>query len=168
MNKNFIMGTEGLLVIVSSNALKEKYANEAFDYNFPDGIEDLIKKNTIIAITNSNGDNLVVEFTKGNNIDIASFDRVIEQNLILTDNDELLILSHAEFTMICTKKGDYKLYGFPITFVKSISKGRHLIQIAINDVSDEFEKYNAYFKVTINLTQNIDDSIDNFICELWD
>jgi hypothetical protein len=69
--------------------------------------------------------------------------------------------------MICTKKGDYKLYGFPITFVK-ISKGRHLIQIAVNDVSDEFEKYNAYFKVTINLIQNIDESIDNFICELWD
>jgi uncharacterized Rmd1/YagE family protein len=87
MNTNFIMGTEGVLVIASSNALKEKYENEAFDYNFPDGIQDLIEKNTIIAITNSNGDNLIVEFIIGNNINMASFERVIEQSLILKDND---------------------------------------------------------------------------------
>lgn len=168
MDEKFKMFTEGVLVIASSNSLKEKYALEEFDYNFPDGIQDLIRNKSIIAITNSGGDSLLIDFKVNDEIDITTYDKVIEQNILLLENDELLILSHAEFTSICCKKGDYKVYGWPIKLAKSIPKGQHLVQIAVNDVSEEYEKYNAYFRVTINLKEQSEEKVENFICELCD
>jgi len=167
MKENFKLTTEGVLIIASSNSLKEKYKNEEFNYDFPNGISQLISDNSIIAITNSGGDNLLVEFSLEKEIDITEFDKVIEQSIELSENDELLILSHAEFTMICTKDGDYKNGEcWPIKFSKPIEKGKYLVQIAVIDVEEEFEKYNAYFKVIINLRKKTEELIVNFVCEL--
>ncbi|MCR1026863.1 hypothetical protein NQT66_18735 [Cellulophaga baltica] len=167
MEENFKLTTEGVLIIASSNSLKRKYENDEFDYNFPDGISSLMMDNSIIAITNSGGDNLLVDFILEKDIDITEFDKVIEQSIELSENDELLILSHADFTMICSKDGNYKNEKcWPIKFSNPIEKGKYLVQIAVVDVEEEFEKYNAYFKVTINLMKKTEQLTANFVCEL--
>ncbi|WP_165750546.1 hypothetical protein [Cellulophaga sp. Z1A5H] len=167
MEDNFKLTTEGVLIIASSNSLKEKYKTEEFNYDFPDGLSQLILNNSIIAITNSGGDNLLVEFSLEKELDIIEFDKVIEQSIELSENDVLLILSHAEFTMICNKDGDYKNDKcWPIKFSKPIEKGKYLVQVAVIDVEEEFEKYNAYFKVNINLKKISEVLIPNFVCEL--
>ncbi|MCL5246595.1 hypothetical protein M4I21_12290 [Cellulophaga sp. 20_2_10] len=167
MQDNFKLITEGVLIIASSNSLKRKYKNEEFNYDFPDGISQLIFDNSIIAITNSGGDSLLVEFSMEKEVDIAEFDKVIEQSIELSENDELLILSHAEFTMICRKDGDFRNDKcWPIKFSKSLENGKYLVQIAVMDVEEEFEKYNAYFKVDINLKKISEELTTNFVCEL--
>ena len=121
MQDNFKLITEGVLIIASSNSLKRKYKNEEFNYDFPDGISQLIFDNSIITITNSGGDSLLVEFSMEKELDITEYDKVIEQSIELSENDELLILSHAEFTMICRKDGDFRNDKcWPIKFSKSI------------------------------------------------
>ena len=87
MEDNFKLTTEGVLIIASSNSLKEKYKKEEFNYDFPDGLSQLILNNSIIAITNSGGDNLLVEYSIDKELDIVVFDKVIEQvifHIILT------------------------------------------------------------------------------------
>ncbi len=162
----FKLITEGVLVIASSNSLKKEYENKEFDYNFPAGINELISQNSIIAITNSGGDNIIAEYDTNKEIKYSDYDKVIEQSIEFSDNDELLILSHSEFTMICDKDGNYKNYGFPITFSEPIEKGKYIVEIAVNDVSEEFEVYKAYFKIIINLKPLKGEKIENFICEL--
>ena len=164
--KQFKLITEGVLIIASSNSLKRKYKNEEFDYNFPEGINEMINQNSIIAITNSGGDNIIAEYEINKKIEYYDYDKVIEQSIELSDNDELLILSHSEFTMICDKDGNYKNYGFPITFSEPMKKGKYIVEIAVNDVSEEFEIYKAYFKIIINLKTLTGKKIENFICEL--
>lgn len=165
MEDNFKLTTEGVLIIASSNSLKQKYKTEQFNYDFPDGISQLINDNSIIAITNSGGDSLLVEFSMQKQINITEFDKVIEQSIKLSENDELLILSHAEFTMICDKDGDFKNDKcWPIKFSKSIEKGQYLVQVAVIDVEEEYEKYNAYFKVKINLQKKSVELTENCVC----
>ena len=167
MEDNFKLTTEGVLIIASSNSLKEKYKTDEFNYDFPDGLSQLILNNSIIAITNSGGDNLLVEFSLEKELDIIEFDKIIEQSIELSENDELLILSHTEFTMICDNDGDYKNdNSWPIKFSKPIEKGKFQVQIAVIDVEEEFEKYNAYFKVNINLKKISEVLTTNFVCEL--
>ncbi|QWX85603.1 hypothetical protein H0I23_08175 [Cellulophaga sp. HaHaR_3_176] len=167
MVDNFKLTTEGVLIIASSNSLKRKYENEEFEYDFPDGINPLMMDNSIIAITNSGGDNLLVNFLLEKHIDVTKFDKVIEQSIELSEIDELLILSHTDFTMICSKDGNYKNEKcWPIKFSNPIEKGKYLVQIAIIDVEEDFEKYNAYFKVTINLIKKTEQLTPNFVCEL--
>lgn len=164
--EEFKFSTEGVLIIASSNALKRKYSNEEFDYNFPEGINELISQNSIIAITNSGGDNIIGKYSSNQAINYFKFDKVIKQSIELTDDDELLILSHSDFTMICDKDGDYTNYSFPIAFSKQIKQGKYIIEVAVNDVSNDFELYQAYFKVMFNVIKSSTKNIENFICEL--
>lgn len=102
---------EGVLIIASSNQLKNYYAQNDFDYEFPKGIEELVENGFIIAIL----------------ADDESFETVLDFEMDLNKpesfqsgqlktygkDDEILLLNHADFTMICDKhKGDYKDYGW--------------------------------------------------------
>lgn len=152
MNKEFKIITEGVLLICSSKALINEYHNKAFDYNFPGGLAKLLGDNSIIALTTSEGDDLAIETKKGGSLRRSDFDKIIVQVMHFRAGDELLIMSHADFTMICDKGGDYRDYRWPIKYSEKIDPGNYKIEIGITDVSNEFDKYDAYFKLVINLS----------------
>ena len=154
MEKEFMIITEGVLVLASAAALKNKYNTEEFDYDFPNGFSDLLESNSIIALTSSEGDDLIITTLVDSLLQRNEFDKVITQYLNIQKADELLMMSHAEFTMICSRKnGDYTEYGWPIKFRESIEPGFYKIEIGIKDISEYFEKYQAYFDLKINISQ---------------
>jgi len=167
VEKEFKIITEGVLVLASSSALKDKYNFEEFDYDFPNGFSDLSDSNSIIALTTSEGDDLQVIIQSENSLQKSKYDKVITQYLNIQKSDELLILSHAEFIMICNRKnGDYKEYGWPIKFKESIESGQYKVELGIKDVSEEFEKYQAYFVIKINIERTSDTLTPNEVFDI--
>jgi hypothetical protein len=105
--------TEGVLLICSKKGLKKYFADKEFDYNFPEGILPLINNGSVIALTTESSDEIKGEF-----IDIAmneykGYQLAGEQNLYIDEEDEIYVLSHAEFTQICDNhKGDIDAFDF--------------------------------------------------------
>lgn len=142
--------SEGVLVIASSKALITEYKDKKFDYNFPDGISKLLKEHKIIALTTSEGDNLIIEFDNSKDLKLQC-DKEFNQMLKLDMNDELLILSHSEFTQICDKNGDYHNYKWPIQKIEGLSSGTYSVNIKVENLTDRFEEFNAYFRLVIQM-----------------
>src|SRR4051812_18461622 len=90
--------SEGALVLASAKALADEYKNKEFDYDFPEGLSQLLEQNAIIALTTSAGDSLVLEIQEEKLT--GDYDKVITQWIELQPADDILILSHAEFTGI--------------------------------------------------------------------
>ncbi len=157
---------EGVLVIASSKALMSKYSENEFDYNFPGGLAELLKEHQIIALTTNEGDSVNLSVSFNTELNHSNFDNVISQYLSIKSDDELLILNHAEFTMICDDKGNYKDYSSPIQFSKSIPEGFYKINIGIKNTGDEYEKYQAYYIVELNIVSSEITSEPNQILDL--
>lgn len=157
--------TEGVLVFASAQGLFREYKNKAFDYNFPNGLSKLLEQQTIIALTTSEGDDLIIEFVENNTI-LENFDKEIKQVITLSNNDKLLILSHAEFSQICDAHGDSENYPWPIEKIENIEAGKFLVKIKVKNTSNEFEKYEAYFKLTVSLTKIENSEIHNEVIEI--
>ncbi|MBU2997942.1 hypothetical protein KO500_15980 [Cellulophaga baltica] len=152
MQKEFKIITEGVIIIASSESLKHKYKNEEFNYDFPSGFSQLSNSNSLIALTTTEGDDVKVVTRFESTLDHTHYDKIISQYLAFDSNDKLLILSHAEFTMICSRKqGDFQQYGWPLKFTESIDSGSYKIEVGVKDVNDDFDQHQAYFKLDINI-----------------
>ncbi len=153
------ISTEGVLFLASAKKLAEEYMDKSFNYDFPQGLSKLLDGNSIIALTTSDGDNVVLDILPDGEKLTGDFDKVITQWIELKIDDQLLILSHAEFTQICTKKGDYKIYGWP---VKKIDKGPGLYQvrIGVDDFRDNFDEIETYFRLTISIRKSEEKGIN--------
>jgi hypothetical protein len=147
--------SEGVLVLASAKGLENEYRDKEFDFDFPNGISKLLNENIIIALTTSGGDNLIVDFSVGVDSNVP-FDKVINQFIKLNDNDDLLILSHADFTQICSKNGDLKKYGWPIQKLEHLDSGIYSVSIKIENIEDRFDEYQAYFRLTIEMNKYFD------------
>ena len=147
------LNTEGVLVLASSKALKDEYAGKEFDYSFPDGLQKLLNESSIIALTTSNSDALELEFRINQEFPNEEFDCEINQFMTFEKEDELLILSHASFSMICAqKKGDYTNYEWSIEKLKNIEKGTYKVNFCIENIYDlEDKKYLSHYKVIVSL-----------------
>ena len=100
---------EGVLILASSNRLKQYYSENEFNYEFPIGIQELLNKRVIIGIN-------CLDYSFQT---IVETDKITEINSQLVNyiefekDDKLLILHHGQFTMICDSNyGDYTQYGF--------------------------------------------------------
>ena len=99
---------------------------------------------------------------------IQDFDKEIEQAILISNNDELLILSHAEFTQICDENGDSENYGWPIEKIETIEAGNYLVNIKVKNTSSEFEKYEAYFKLSVSMKKMDSREMGNEVLDLGD
>lgn len=160
--------TEGVLVLASANALTAEYNDKAFDYDFPEGLEKLINENEIIALLTSSGDILNIKTQVEQPLDRTKFDTVLVQQLKFSVMDALLIMSHADFTMICDQGGNYMTYFMPLKFVEPLFPGNYEFEIGIKNVEDEFEKYQACFELTINISRFEGEMKPNAIVEIED
>lgn len=117
------MHHEGVLILCSSNRLKEFYKDKEFNYDYPDGLSDLLGQRIIIAIDSKD----------------YSYSTIIEKEILtewefgyynsieFTNNDKLLVLHHGDFTMICDNhQGDYMSYRWP-----------HIIALPIENEKDQ-------------------------------
>lgn len=110
--------------------MKTLYSTHKFNYNFPDGLEELLKSNSIIAINAYDWDfKTVIDLDNIENNKKAITSNIYVEGKSFKSNlnfegkdDKLLLLNHADFTMICDKNnGDYEKYGW-----------KHIIAIPID------------------------------------
>lgn len=102
---------EGVLILASSNQLKNYFSLHKFDYDFPSGINQLINSESIIAINSYDEDfeTLINLEIRKENLENSIAGKIKTIGL----DDEILLLHHGDFTMICDNhKGDYKSYGW--------------------------------------------------------
>jgi len=99
---------EGVLCLCSSNQLKQFYSNNEFDYEYPQGLYELFKHKIAFVIDSKDYDyTIIIETEK-----ITDWKFGLYNTIKFTDKDELLILHHGDFKMICDNhKGDYNSYG---------------------------------------------------------
>lgn len=114
---------EGVLTLCSSNRLHEFYKENKFNYEYPHGLYELFKEKIVIAVDSKDYEyTSIVETEK-----ISNLKSGYHNSINFTDEDELLILHHGDFTMICDNhKGDYKSYGW-----------KHVIRIPIEKKKDQ-------------------------------
>lgn len=100
---------EGVLILCSSNGLKEFYKKNKFDYEYPQGLYSLFNQKIAIAIDSKDFEyTTIIETVK-----ITDWKSGYYNSIDFSDNDELLVLHHGDFTMICDKHGgDYISYGW--------------------------------------------------------
>ncbi|MFK8054867.1 MAG: hypothetical protein AB8F78_02005 [Saprospiraceae bacterium] len=95
---------EGVLIFASSKRLKKYYAENDFNYEFPSGIIELLKQNIIIAIE-------CLDYCFTTIIETEKFTAIssdLVNHIEFEEDDELLILNHSQFSMICNyNNGDY-------------------------------------------------------------
>lgn len=110
---DFEKETEGVLVLCSKIGLQKYFADKEFDYTFPEGILPLVNLGIVVALVTESGDEV-----KGKVIDEAmneykGYRLLGQQNLFIEEEDELYVLSHSEFTQICSNnKGAIDSFSF--------------------------------------------------------
>jgi hypothetical protein len=114
MIRRFELDTGGVLLVVSKNRLKSAFAETPFDYNFPEGMLALINSGGLLAVVTESGEDvkgrLLLDAPAENS---TGFELLATQKFHLTADDELLILSHYQFTQIADwHKGDANAYTF--------------------------------------------------------
>lgn len=100
---------EGVLCLCSSNHLKQFYANNKFDYEYPQGLYEIFKQKIGFVIDSKDYEYTTIIETKK----ITDWNYGLYNSIDFKEDDELLILHHGDFTMICDKhNGDYQSYGW--------------------------------------------------------
>lgn len=94
--------TEGVLMIANISKCKEYYADRKFDYDYPDGLADLITKGIVHIITTDEGiETIQWEFDQSK-IDLNVWEYKDSYNYLdVETGDEVRLISHADFTQMC-------------------------------------------------------------------
>ncbi len=156
------ISTEGVLVLASAKALSETYQQQEFNYDFPEGLSELLGKRAIIALQTSSGDELILDFDNSHESE-GELEKEINQYITLAADDELLILSHAEFTQICSQnKGDYRQYRSEVEKAESMESGTYHVNVKVYSL--DFDDYEAYFKLVISMAKvEVADSVNEVV-----
>ncbi|MBD3906834.1 hypothetical protein NAL32_19530 [Chryseobacterium sp. Ch-15] len=102
--------TEGVLIIANITKCKEYYNNNEFNYNYPNGLAELLTKGIIHIIT-TDEDVELVDFTfDKEDIDLDTWKHQESYNYLNVEiEDEIRAISHASFTQMCDNhKGDFE------------------------------------------------------------
>lgn len=151
------ISTEGVLVLASAKRLKEEYTGIEFDYDFPEGLNKLLNERTIIALLTSAGDDLVINVNLDDSKTNRVYEKEIEQFIIMEEEDSLLILNHANFTLICdTCNGDFQKFGWPIQKIDNLEPGAYYLMIGVEDFTQRIEEIDASFRLTIDIEKTSD------------
>ena len=126
---------EGVLILCSSNRLKDFFETNEFSYDYPKGLSELLRQNIIIAIDSKDYEySTILEKVK-----ITDWRFGYYNSINFTDDDKLLILHHGDFAMICNNyRGDYKSYGWKHILVLPIEHKKDQVMLIAkpNDEAD--------------------------------
>jgi hypothetical protein len=94
------------LLICSKKGLKKYFADNIFSYNYPDGILPLINNGSVIALTTESSEDVKGEVMDISMNDFKGYRLYGEQNFFIEEEDEVYVLSHSEFTQICSNHSE--------------------------------------------------------------
>jgi hypothetical protein len=114
MLRKFELDTSGVLLVVAKSALKAAFATTPFNYDFPEGLLPLISSGGLLAVVTESGEEvkgrLLIDASTENT---AGFTLLATQKFYAAADDEIVVLSHSEFTQIADwHKGDMDAYAF--------------------------------------------------------
>lgn len=117
---------EGVLCLCSSNQLKQFYSNNEFNYEYPQGLYEIFKQKIAFVIDSKDFEyDTIIETEK-----ISNWNFGLYNTIKFTENDELLILHHGDFTMICDNhNGDYQSFGWKNIISIPIEKHKDQIML---------------------------------------
>lgn len=128
---------EGILILASSNQLKQFYATNEFNHDFPEGIERLLAADGVIAIDARNLTFTTIvdigcHWMHGYNLEEK---QSITAYITFEDKyDDLLILNYSDFISICVyHKGDYKQHS-----------GKHIVPISLGPYRSGTMKFDIW------------------------
>jgi hypothetical protein len=149
--------TEGVLLITSSNALKRYYVDRPFNYDFPNGLFDLIREGKLFAIiTQETLSELTIHFELASEEELQGFDFMNDNNYFEVEpNDVILMPDHGYFTRLCDwEKGHYERHDEEIPPVLDIAVGAYKILTYHKYVQSEL----PYIKLIFQKVDAIDAS----------
>jgi hypothetical protein len=106
--------TDGVLLLCSKRGLKKYFSDKEFNYDFPEGILPLLNSGIALAVITESGEDVTGELRimEGMN-DKIGYEIACENKFYVEDDDEIFILSHSEFTQVCSNnKGDLDTFEF--------------------------------------------------------
>lgn len=113
MQKKFEKDTSGVLLVCSKKGLKKYFSNNTFNYDYPEGILPLINNGSVVALTTESSEDIKGELIDTSMNDYKGYKLYGEQNFFIEEDDEIYILSHSEFTQICSNhSGDINAFSF--------------------------------------------------------
>jgi hypothetical protein len=144
----FEKDTSGVLLLCSRKGLQKYYSDKEFNYDFPEGILPLINKGIILAVVTESGEDVVgqvriSESMRGHDDYLPAR----ENKFFIGSEDEIFLLSHAEFTQICNNhKGDIGAFSFwdeKISIV-NVKEGWYIVKTSYK-ASDEMPYLDIIF-----------------------
>lgn len=125
---------EGVLCLCSSNQLKQFYSSNEFNYDYPQGLYELFKQKIAFVIDSKDYEfDTILEIEK-----ITDWKFGLYNTINFTENDELLILHHGDFTMISDNhNGDYQSFGWKNTISIPIENQKEQIMLIAKPKDEE-------------------------------
>ena len=171
MIQTYQVSTEGVLVLCAQVGLKNYYQDNAFDYDYPEGILPLINQGIALAFTTENGDEVCVQVVLNESPEVTDFQDLGTYQLEVQADDMLHFLDHATFTQICDGlQGDINQYEFDDTYspklmLENIPAGWYQVQ-AYGKPLDDFEEKQCYLEMIFSfrpITQRESVVIDDVV-----
>ncbi|AWH86640.1 hypothetical protein HYN59_16675 [Flavobacterium album] len=139
--------TDGVLVIANTTKLKGTFPINGFNYDYPEGLSELIKNGTIHIIT-TDGDVKAISFVfDKEEVDTAKWKLNDSNNYLkVEEGDEVRLMAHGDFTRVCDwKGGDFGAYVDDSPFdTKRLLKSMPKI-----DIPTGYHKVNVYTKAKL-------------------
>lgn len=137
------MNHEGVLCLCSSNQLKKYYSNNEFNYEYPQGLYELFKQKIAFVIDSKDYEyDIILEIEK-----ITEWRFGLYNEIKFTKNDELLILHHGDFTMICDNhNGNHQSYGWKNIISIPIEKSKDQVMLIAKPKDEEDKRLIIQFR----------------------
>jgi hypothetical protein len=163
---SFEKETSGVLLLCSKKGLQKYYADKEFNYDFPEGILPLINEGIILAVVTESGEDVVgqVRISESLNGD-HEYLPTIDNKFFLDVDDEIFLLSHAEFTQICdSHRGDIAAFSFwdEKISIKNAQQGWYSVRTYYK-TSEEMPYLDIIFDFTFAETEPVLDEVTKLV-----
>ncbi|THF53175.1 hypothetical protein E6C50_02945 [Flavobacterium supellecticarium] len=131
------LNTEGVLIFANITKCKAYYSDKEFDYNYPEGLSELVQQGIVHIITTDEAVEVVNFAFDTDEIDLDMWDYHDSYNYLKVDEgDEIRAISHADFTQMCHHyKGDLE------AFVDSSLTLKNILNPGFEKTKEEYFKY---------------------------
>lgn len=131
------LNTEGVLIFANITKCKNYYSDKEFNYDYPDGLSELLKQGIIHIITTDEAVEQVNFVFDKAEIDMNLWEFHDSYSYLKADQgDEIRAVSHADFTQMCHNyNGDLDAYVDSSLYLKNIVSFGH------EKTKEEYFKY---------------------------
>lgn len=131
------LNTEGVLIFANITKCKDYYSDKDFNYDYPDGLFELIQKGIIHIITTDEAVEQVDFVFNKDEIDMNKWEFQDSYNYLKVNyGDEVRAISHADFTQMChNHNGDLEAH------IDSSLDLKNILSFGHEKTKEEYFKY---------------------------